>query len=214
MLTQPPIIQQGDNREQETKMETAVKHVVVLCGPRLPNICFSPVNVWFGPAASTHLLWQYCSQRQPSADCYGLLLDEGLKERKKKCATAGKRGWAEWFKGHSCQRVLVQTPGTFYIICRSYRTSSQMSCTTKKSSPYTIDPNNKNVITITFVTGPHGSLANPFIVILNFSTKKTKKHIHSTWFHSGFFFIRSHLPPTMQQHSHHWEPTQNQQDEF
>lgn len=176
MLTQPPIIQQGDNREQETKMETAVKHVVVLCGPRLPNICFSPVNVWFGPAASTHLLWQYCSQRQPSADCYGLLLDEGLKERKKKkCATAGKRGWAEWFKGHSCQRVLVQTPGTFYIICRSYRTSSQMSCTTKKSSPYTIDPNNKNVITIKFVTGPHGSLANPFIVILNFSTKKNKK---------------------------------------
>lgn len=138
-----------------------------------------------------------------------------FKRKKKKCATAGKRGWAEWFKGHSCQRVLVQTPGTFYIICRSYRTSSQMSCTTKKSSPYTIDPNNKNVITIKFVTGPHGSLANPFIVILNFSTKKNKKkHIHSTWFHSGFFFIRSHLPPTMQQHSHHWEPTQNQQDEF
>lgn len=97
------------------------------------------------------------------------------RKKKKKCATAGKRGWAEWFKGHSCQRVLVQTPGTFYIICRSYRTSSQMSCTTKKSSPYTIDPNNKNVITITFVTGPHGSLANPFIVILNFSTKKNKK---------------------------------------
>lgn len=48
-----------------------------------------------------------------------------------------------------------------------------MSCTTKKSSPYTIDPNNKNVITIKFVTGPHGSLANPLIVILNFSTKKT-----------------------------------------
>lgn len=112
--------------------------------------------------------WQYCSQRQPSADCYGLLLDEGLKEEKKKCATAGKRGWAEWFKGHSCQRVLVQTPGTFYIICRSYRTTgssqtlfsrtisasfiwlttpppkkkrfsgSQMSCTTKKSLPHTL----------------------------------------------------------------------------
>lgn len=28
--------------------------------------------------------WQYCSQRQPSADCYGLLLDEGLKEKRKK----------------------------------------------------------------------------------------------------------------------------------
>lgn len=57
VLTQPPIIQQGDNREQETKMETAVKHAVVLCGPHLPNICFSPVNVWFGPAAPpTHLL--------------------------------------------------------------------------------------------------------------------------------------------------------------
>lgn len=100
-----------------------------------------------------------------------------FKRKKKKCATAGKRGLAEWFKGHSCQRVLVQTPGTFYIICRSYRTSSQMSCTTKKSSPYTIDPNNKNVITIKFVTGPHGSLANPFIVILNFSTKKKQKNI-------------------------------------
>lgn len=48
----------------------------------------------------------------------------------------------------------------------------------KKSTPYTIDPNNKNVITIKFVTGPHGSLANPFIVILIFSTK-TNKNISS-----------------------------------
>lgn len=154
--------------------------------------------------------WQYCSQRQPSADCYGLLLDEGLK-RKKLCHCRQKRGWAEWFKGHSCQRVLVQTPGTFYIISRRYRTtgSSQtlfsrpisasfiwltehpppkkrrdlvvLKCHApqkkkkKKSTPYTIDPNNKNVITIKFLwlNGPHGSLANPFTVILIFSTKKT-----------------------------------------
>lgn len=170
MLTQPPIIQQGDNREQETKMETAVKHAVVLCGPRLPNICFSSVNVWFGPAASTHLL---LAVLLPEAAISGLLWASfrwrfKRRKKKKKCATAGKRGWAEWFKGHSCQRVLVQTPGTFYIICRSYRTTgssqtlfsrtisasfiwlmtpppkkkrfsgSQMSCTTKKSLPHTL----------------------------------------------------------------------------
>lgn len=84
MLTQPPIIQQGDNREQETKMETAVKHAVVLCGPRLPNICFSPVNVWFGPAASTHLL---LAVLLPEAAISGLLWASfrwRFKRRKKK----------------------------------------------------------------------------------------------------------------------------------
>lgn len=66
-----------------------------------------------------------------------------------------------------------------------------MSCTTKKSSPYTIDPNNKNVITIKFVTGPHGSLANPFIVILNFSTKKKNKKTYPFNLISLWIFLYS-----------------------
>lgn len=188
--------------------------------------------------------WQYCSQRQPSADCYGLLLDEGLKEKKKKIvplqakedeqsgskATAARESWCkhqEHFTSYAGvtgqqETVRLYLAGQFLQVSSDWRPPHQkrrdlvvLKCHApqNKSTPHTIDPNNKNVITIKFVT-KWSTWQFSKSLYCNSYFLYQKKHIHSTWFHSGFFFIRSHLPPTLQQHSYHWEPTQNQRDEF